>query len=93
MSAITVYTSTYCSYCSAAKQLLSSRGYEFEEINMQGNETLMREVMRKSGQRTVPQIFVGEESVGGYRELLAASINGELEVLVHAASGSSGAGS
>lgn len=81
MSKITVYTSQYCGYCSAAKQLLTSRGHEFEEINMQGNTELMIEVMEKSGQRTVPQIFVGEHSVGGYKELLAATVSGEFEKL------------
>ena len=82
MSRIRVYTSSYCGYCSAAKHLLTSRGYEFEEINMQGDPKLMQEIMRKSGQRTVPQIFIGEHSLGGYRELLSAATSGELERLV-----------
>lgn len=81
MSNIKVYTSPYCGYCSAAKHLLASRGYEFEEIDLWGNPILMQEIMRKSGQRTVPQIFIGEHSVGGYRELLAAASSGELEAL------------
>ena len=42
----------------------------------------MQEIMRKSGQRTVPQIFIGEHSVGGYQELLGAASSGELEALV-----------
>ena len=82
MSLIKVYTSPYCGYCSAAKYLLESRGYEFEEIDLQNDPELMQEIMRKSGQRTVPQIFIGEHSVGGYRELLAAASSGELEQLV-----------
>ncbi|MDE0733687.1 MAG: glutaredoxin 3 [Gammaproteobacteria bacterium] len=83
MREITIYTSLYCGYCSAAKQLLSSRGYKYEEINMQGDEELMIEVMQKSGQRTVPQIFVGDCSVGGYQELLAAVVNDDFEELVN----------
>ena len=83
MREITIYTSLYCGYCSAAKQLLSSRGYKYEEINMQGDEELMIEVMQKSGQRTVPQIFVGDHSVGGYQELLAAVVNDDFEELVN----------
>ncbi len=79
---IKVYTSRFCGYCSAAKQLLGSRGYDYEEISLQGNADLTREIMEKSGQRTVPQIFVGEQSIGGYRELLAAAISGELDALV-----------
>ena len=83
MREITVYTSQRCSYCAAAKQLLSSRGYQYTEINMQDDEDLMVEIMQKSGQRTVPQIFVGEYSVGGYQELLAALSNNEFAQLLN----------
>ena len=81
---ITVYTSQYCGYCSAAKNLLSSKGFEFIEINMQDNHELMLEVMEKSGQRTVPQIFIGDDSIGGYQELLASVVSGEFEELAQA---------
>jgi len=82
MNPITIYTSRYCAYCSAAKNLLESKDYEFEEINMEGNQELMLEIMQKSGQRTVPQIFVGEKSIGGYQELLAATSSGEFDALL-----------
>ena len=82
MREIKIYTSLRCSYCSAAKQLLTSHGYEYQEINMQGDEDLMIEVMQKSGQRTVPQIFVGDHSVGGYQELLASLTNNEFAQLL-----------
>lgn len=82
MTEIKIYTSTYCAYCSAAKHLLDSKDYEFEEINMEGNQELMLEIMQKSGQRTVPQIFVGEKSIGGYQELLASTASGEFDALV-----------
>lgn len=84
MKPIRVYTSRYCAYCSAAKHLLQSRDYDFEEINMEGNRELMLEIMQKSGQRTVPQIFVGEKSIGGYQELLASTASGEFDALVAA---------
>ena len=50
---------------------------------MQDDEDLMIEIMRKSGQRTVPQIFVGDHSVGGYQELLAALTNNEFAQLIN----------
>ena len=84
MREIKVYTSLRCSYCSAAKQLLTNHGYKYEEINMQDNEDLMIEIMQKSGQRTAPQIFVGDHSVGGYQELLAAFSKNEFAQLVEA---------
>ncbi|MDG2140361.1 MAG: glutaredoxin domain-containing protein [Gammaproteobacteria bacterium] len=83
MREIKVYTSLRCSYCAAAKQLLSSHGYQYVEINMQDDEALMIEIMQKSGQRTVPQIFVGEHSIGGYQELLAALTNNEFAQLLN----------
>ena len=83
MHEIKVYTSLRCSYCAAAKQLLSGHGYQYTEINMQDDEDLMIEIMRKSGQRTVPQIFVGDHSVGGYQELLAALTNNEFAQLIN----------
>ena len=83
MREIKVYTSLRCSYCAAAKQLLSSHGYQYIEINMQDDEALMIEIMQKSGQRTVPQIFVGEHSVGGYQELLAALTYNEFAQLLN----------
>lgn len=82
MNSIKIYTSRYCAYCSAAKNLLESKDYDFEEINMEGNQELMLEIMQKSGQRTVPQIFVGEKSIGGYQELLASTASGDFDVLV-----------
>ena len=82
MTTITIYTSTYCAYCTAAKNLLASRDYEYEEINMEGNQELMLQVMQKSGQRTVPQIFVDKKSIGGYQELLASTASGEFDALI-----------
>jgi glutaredoxin 3 len=82
MTVIKIYTSRYCAYCSAAKHLLESKGYEFEEINIEGKQELRAEIMQESGQRTVPQIFVGEKSIGGYQELLAATSSGEFDALM-----------
>lgn len=82
MANITVYTKNLCSFCSAAKQLLKSKNYPYDEVNMEGDEELMIKIMTQSGQRTVPQIFVGDVSVGGYRELTAAIASGEFAELV-----------
>ncbi len=49
---------------------------------MEGNQELMLEIMRKSGQRTVPQIFVGDKSIGGYQELLASTSSGEFDAML-----------
>ena len=49
---------------------------------MEGDQALMLEIMQKSGQRTAPQIFVGDKSIGGYQELLASTASGEFDSLV-----------
>ncbi|MGB0231286.1 MAG: glutaredoxin domain-containing protein, partial [Pseudohongiellaceae bacterium] len=51
-------------------------GYAFEEIAADGNPALRAELLKRSGQSTLPQIFVGDESVGGYRELTLTLSNG-----------------
>ena len=45
MATITVYTKNLCSFCSAAKQLLKSKNFDYKEVNMEGNQALMMEVM------------------------------------------------
>lgn len=82
MHQITVYTRRFCSFCTAAKSLLQSKGYDYSEVNLDEDFDLAMEIMRKSGQRTVPQIFVGEQSVGGFQELRASMTDGTFEDLI-----------
>lgn len=69
MSEITIYTRQHCSYCVDAKALLRSKGLPFQEISLEEHPELIDEVIARSRQRTVPQIFVGSQSIGGYTEL------------------------
>jgi len=82
MLAITIYTKSYCPYCANAKKLLKAKGYTFEDIDIIGNEELALQVAERSGRRTVPQIFVGEHSVGGYDDLVKIADNGKFDALV-----------
>ena len=67
----------------AAKRFLDDRGIEFEEINIQSDPSLRREMLdRAEGRFTVPQIFIGDQGVGGYTELRALGLSGELDELV-----------
>jgi len=69
MKEFKVYTTAYCPYCVRAKELLKSKNIEFEEINLEGKDDERVALMKKTGMRTVPQIFKGEELIGGYTEL------------------------
>lgn len=82
MQTVLVYTSRPCGYCNAAKSLLEQIGVAFEERDLTGDSTARMDLMERSGQRTVPQIFVGEVHVGGFTELRAMHSAGELLPLV-----------
>jgi glutaredoxin 3 len=59
--------------------LLKAKGIPFQEIDVTKDQALRQEVIRRTGRRTVPQIFIGEESIGGFTELRALDVRGELE--------------
>lgn len=85
MAAVTVYTTDPCSFCARAKQLLSARGIEFDEINLAKDPVGRAELLQKTGMMSFPQVIVGEELVGGFQETLAADQSGRLAELVKAA--------
>lgn len=71
MKNIEVYTIDNCGYCQAAKKLLTERGLTFREININGDQTKIQELISKTGHRTMPQIFIDNKFIGGYAELKA----------------------
>lgn len=78
MKAVTVYTTNVCGFCVAAKNLLKSKDIPFQEIDVTHDPAMRQDIMKRSGQRTVPQIFFGDESIGGFTDLKALSDKGEL---------------
>ncbi|MBR19486.1 MAG: glutaredoxin [Euryarchaeota archaeon] len=69
MSKIVVYSKNMCGYCVKAKSVLNSKGLEFEEINIE-EKPEAREFVISEGHRSMPQIYVDGESIGGYADLL-----------------------
>ena len=86
MPKIEVYSTAVCPYCVAAKNLLKAKGLSWEEVRVD-TDPVQRDTMlqRSGGRRTVPQIFVNGQHVGGYDDLLAADRNGKLAQLLEAA--------
>ena len=83
MQPVTIYTTAWCPYCSAAKSLLKEKGATFQEIDVervQGARTTM--VGRAGGRTSVPQIFIGETHVGGCDDLYALDRAGKLDPLL-----------
>ena len=79
---IVVYYSPFCGYCAAAKGLLRRKGAPFTEINVLFDPAPRREMTERSGRQTVPQIFVGDQHVGGFEDLSALDARGELDRLI-----------
>lgn len=79
MAPVVVYTWTFCPYCVRAKNLLKQKGVAFEEINLDGKDEELARLQNRTHFRTVPQIFIGDEFIGGFTELAALDSSGELD--------------
>ena len=83
MTTIVMYTSTYCPYCTNAERLLASKGVtEINKIKIDADPVLRLEMMEKTGRRTVPQIYIGDQHIGGFDDLRALDLAGGLEPLL-----------
>ena len=78
MRNIEIYTSQGCGYCSAAKSMLRNMGLDFKEFDLTRDGLARQKLIERTGRRTVPQIFVDGESIGGYEELATMRASGEL---------------
>lgn len=81
-SEIVVYSKDVCPYCDAAKNLLTQKGVAYEEHNVGGDPARLQEMLERAKARTVPQIFIGDQHVGGFDDLKALDNKGELESLL-----------
>jgi glutaredoxin 3 len=68
---VRIYTTTYCTFCRLAKELLRERGISFEDRDVTDDDEARHWLVEATGRRTVPQIFIDEKPVGGYEELRA----------------------
>lgn len=85
MAKVVMYTSAVCPYCINAERLLKNKGVtEIEKIRVDLQPELRAEMMEKTGRRTVPQIFIGNQHVGGFDDLHALDVQGGLDPLLAA---------
>ena len=83
MATIDIYTSKICPYCIKAKNLLESKGVDYRELRTDQERTLAEEAVKRSGgKRTVPQIFIDGNHVGGCDELYALEREGTLDSML-----------
>ncbi len=82
MREVVIYTSRICPYCIMAKRLLDKKTTNYTELNVDTNPELRSEMMQRSMRRTVPQIFIGDQHVGGFDDLYALEVQNELDSLL-----------
>jgi len=75
---VVVYSTQVCPYCVRAKALLAARNIPFEEIDVTHDHERRAWLVQATGRRTVPQIFIGDELIGGFDDLSALDRSGEL---------------
>lgn len=78
MRPVRMYTTQICPYCIRAKALLKDRSIPYEEIDVTSDPDKRAWLVQATGRRTVPQIFIGEEPIGGFDDLRALDLSGEL---------------
>ena len=83
MANIEIYTTNTCPYCIRAKNLLNAKDADFTEHNVTGDDAAREALLKKSnGMRTVPQIFINGQHIGGYDNLQELENKGELDKLL-----------
>lgn len=79
-ASVVIYTTRFCPYCIRARRLLKKKGIEFEEVRVGSDNELWEKMEELSGRNTVPQIFINNQPVGGYDDIVALNKIGELDV-------------
>lgn len=78
-----MYTSSFCPYCLNAERLLSEKGFDvIEKIFIDDSPKEREKMMKITGKRTVPQIFIDKIYIGGFEELRASELSGELDKIL-----------
>ncbi len=85
MPHVKMYCTATCPYCTMAEKLLAKKGVaSIEKVRVDLDSAQLEEMMRITGRRTVPQIYIGDRHVGGFDDLSALDVGGELEPLLAA---------
>ena len=79
----TIYTTNWCAYCKAAKNLLSSRGFDYSEIKLEEKGMDREDLYKITGGRTVPQILMNGHPIGGFDDLQQLDASGKLTEDTH----------
>ena len=86
MAKVVIYTKSHCPYCVKAKQLLDAKHVSYTEISIETDDEQRDTMIRLSGRRTVPQIFINDQPIGGFDDMAALEKAGKLNELLNAKS-------
>jgi glutaredoxin 3 len=84
MAKVVIYTRPFCGYCARALDLLTEKGVDFQEIEAGMDPNLRQEMIQRSGRSTFPQIFIGEQHIGGCDDMMALERDGKLDTMLAA---------
>ncbi|MGB5543137.1 MAG: glutaredoxin 3 [Gammaproteobacteria bacterium] len=79
---VVIYSTRFCSYCMRAREMLDYKGVEYEDVAVDREPARRREMELRSSRRTVPQIFIDGEHIGGFDDLHAMELDGKLDALL-----------
>jgi glutaredoxin 3 len=79
---VVMYTTSWCPYCERARKLLGAKNVAIQEIDVESAPEKRAEMRNRSGRSSVPQIFIGDQHVGGSDDLLALEEEGKLDALL-----------
>jgi len=82
MAQVVIYTTRICPYCVRAKQLFQRKGIDYQEIDVSLDHDLRIKLVERTKQRTVPQIFINDQHIGGCDDLYALERQGALDPLL-----------
>lgn len=82
MATVVIYSTPWCPYCIRARRLLSDKGVGFTDIDVSADPALRQEMTRLSGRTSVPQIWIGDQHIGGCDELYALERQRRLDELL-----------
>jgi glutaredoxin 3 len=82
MLEVIIYSKDFCPYCDHAKSLLRAKGVRFTEHNLEGRHDDLMELVAKTNMRTLPQIFIADQFIGGFTDLKKFDDSGELDQLI-----------
>lgn len=82
MKKVTLYTTKFCPYCVRALRMLSQKEVHYKNIDVNKNQKLYEKIKKQTGSDTVPQIFIGEEFIGGFDDMYQLDQEGKLDSML-----------